>query len=70
MVGYLTAVDSSAGAVVYRTDTMGNVWSNEVPYIDGVPSATTYNFAKGWGYNKTVLGGVNASNDGVLAVGA
>lgn len=70
MVGYLTAVDSAAGAVVYRTDTMGNVWSNEVPYIDGVPAATTYNFAKGWGYNKTVLGGVNASADGVLAVGA
>lgn len=66
-LGYIAAENSGAG-VVYRSDTMGNIWSAEDPYIDGLPSATRYNFVAPCGWNEVAAGGIKSGNDGVLAI--
>jgi photosystem II stability/assembly factor-like uncharacterized protein len=67
-VGVITAqVDDVA--TVYRTDTMGNAWSNSAPDLSGLPTAERYNFATLCGYNEIAVGGrVSSVGDGILAV--
>lgn len=67
-VGYVACEVNGVGAI-YRTDSMGNVWSNTNPWIDSVPSALHYNFCVPCGYNEVAIGGIeSAATDGVLAI--
>lgn len=67
-VGYIAA-QTDATSAVYRTDTMGNVWSSDAPSLAGLPPAERYNFVAGCGYNEVAAGGRQSSiGDGVLAV--
>lgn len=69
LVGYMTARHVDGTATVFRTDTVGNIWSEDAPYVNSIPAATRFNVAVPQGYNKLVLCGVDASNDGILALG-
>lgn len=67
-VGYIAAEAGGVGRV-YRTDTVGNVWDNDAPAIDGLPTAVRYNFVAPCQFNEVAAGGrITAGGDGVLAV--
>lgn len=68
IVGYISARPNTGDARIYRTADNGYSWHNSEPYLDNLPAATSYNALAVCGYNTVVAGGVQAGNDGILAV--
>lgn len=67
-VGYLVA-QASGGPRIYRTDTMGNRWDYQDPWISGLPTADRYNFSVPCGPNEVATGGrEEAGGDGIIAI--
>lgn len=65
-VGYLVA-QIGGQARVYRTDTMGNSWHYQGPWISGLPDVERINFAFPCGPNEVIGGGrVSAGGDGLI----
>ena len=67
VIGYL-ALQTAAGARVYRTTDNGHSWQYRAPAIDKLPTAERINFVYPCGYNKVIAGGrVTSAGDGILA---